>query len=172
MTKQRLYVCSLAKVVDTVRQSGARSVVTILTAGASMVRPSEIDPGRHLRIAVSDINAETEGHILPAQDHIARLLAFIFAWDQEAPLVFHCYAGVSRSPAAAFIAACALRPHCAEHQLARDLRSASPTATPNRRLIALADHMMGRDGRMIDAIGAIGRGADCFEGAPFALDLA
>jgi hypothetical protein len=48
----------------------------------------------------------------------------------------------------------------------------SPTATPNRRLVALADRRLGREGRMAAAIAAIGRGADCFEGAPFALELA
>ncbi len=168
----RLYVCSLTKVVDTVRASGARSLVTILTAGASLVRPSEIAPRRHLRIAVSDIEAPQGGHILPGAEHVERLLAFLDAWDQREPLVIHCYAGVSRSPAAAFIAACALTPRRAEIDVARELRRASPTATPNRRLVALADHMLVRQGRMIDAVTAIGRGADCFEGAPFALEVA
>jgi predicted protein tyrosine phosphatase len=168
----RLYVCSLTKVVDTVRASGARSLVTILTAGASLVRPCEIARERHLRIAVSDIDAALDGHILAGGEHIDRLLAFLEAWDQKEPLVIHCYAGVSRSPAAAFVAACALAPHRTEIDVAQELRRASPTATPNRRLVALADRKLGRDGRMSEAIAAIGRGADCFEGAPFALELA
>lgn len=172
MTSGRLYVCSLTKVVDTVRASGARSLVTILTAGASLARPCEIARDRHLRIAVSDIEAPRDGQVLPGDEHIDRLLAFVGDWDREAPLVIHCYAGVSRSPAAAFIAACALAPHRCEMELARELRRASPTATPNRRLVAIADERLGRGGRMSDAIAAIGRGADCFEGAPFALELA
>jgi len=171
MTMGRLYVCSLTRVVDTVRDSGARSLVTILTAGASLARPCEIVRERHLRIAVSDIEAPREGHILPGREHIERLLDFMTAWDRREPLVIHCYAGVSRSPAAAFIAACALAPHRPEADLAQALRAASPTATPNRRLVALADQVLGRGGRMTDAIATIGRGADCFEGAPFALDL-
>jgi predicted protein tyrosine phosphatase len=167
----RLYVCSLTKVVDTVRSSGARSLITILTAGASLVRPSEIAPERHLRIAVSDIDTTQDGHVLPCCTHIESLLAFAEDWDQRDPLVIHCYAGVSRSPAAAYIMACALAPRRAESELADELRRASPTATPNRRLIALADEMMGRGGRMVRAISEIGRGADCYEGAPFALEL-
>lgn len=162
----------MTKVVDTVRASGARSLVTILTAGASLVRPCEIARERHLRIAVSDIDKAVDGHVLPGEEHIDRLLAFIEEWDQTDPMVIHCYAGVSRSPAAAYIAACALAPHRCEFELAQDLRRLSPTATPNRRLIALADRRMGREGRMAAAIAAIGRGADCFEGAPFALELA
>lgn len=171
MPNGRLYVCSMTKVVDTVRESGARSLITILTAGASLVRPCEIPRERHLRIAVSDIEAPREGHLLPGDAHIERLLGFLQEWDRAAPLVIHCYAGVSRSPAAAYIAACALAPQRCEMELARELRRASPTATPNRRLVALADERLGREGRMNDAIAAIGRGADCYEGAPFALEL-
>jgi predicted protein tyrosine phosphatase len=171
MTAARLYVCSLTKVVDTVRASGARSLVSILTAGASVARPREIAEARHLRIAVSDIDAAQDGHILAGRDHVERLLGFLHDWDRRAPLVIHCYAGVSRSPAAAFVAACALAPRRDELDLARELRRVSPTATPNRRLVALADDMLARSGRMNAAIADIGRGADCFEGAPFALEL-
>jgi predicted protein tyrosine phosphatase len=168
----RLYVCSLGRVFDTVRASGAQSLVTVLTAGASVARPSQICPTRHLRIAVSDIEAPLDGHILPGAEHVERLFDFLRAWDQSAPMVIHCYAGVSRSPAAAFIAACALAPHRPELDLARELRRVSPTATPNRRLVALADQLLGREGRMSAAVADNGRGVDCFEGAPFALDLA
>jgi predicted protein tyrosine phosphatase len=172
MANGRLYVCSMTKVVDTVRSSGARSLVTILTAGASLVRPCEISRERHLRVAVSDIEAPAEGHVLPGEEHIDRLVAFMEQWDQSDPMVIHCYAGVSRSPAAAYVAACALAPHRCEFELAQELRRMSPTATPNRRLVALADRRLGREGRMVAAIAAIGRGADCFEGAPFALEFA
>jgi len=172
MTVGRLYVCSLTKVVDTVRGSGARSLVTILTAGASLARPCEIAQERHLRIAVSDIETPQEGHVLAGGEHIERLLTFLETWDQRQPLVIHCYAGVSRSPAAAFVAACALAPHRDELELARQLRRVSPTATPNRRLVAVADQVLGRRGRMCAAIAEIGRGADCYEGAPFAFELA
>jgi predicted protein tyrosine phosphatase len=168
----RLYVCSLTKVVDTVRASGARSLVTILTGGASLVRPNEIAPERHLRLSVADIDTSRDGHVLACSDHIESLIAFAAAWDRREPLVIHCYAGVSRSPAAAFILACALAPQRSECELAQELRRASPTATPNRRLVALADKILERDGRMNEAIAGIGRGADCFEGAPFALELA
>ncbi|MFY9629087.1 MAG: tyrosine phosphatase family protein [Methylocystis sp.] len=166
-----LYVCPLGRVVDTVQSTGARSLVTILTAGASSVRPCEIAPPRHLRLAVSDIEAPLDGHVLPGSEHVESLLAFLREWDRRQPLVIHCYAGVSRSPAAAFIGACALEPDRREIEIAQELRRASPTATPNRRLVALADRMLGRQGRMVEAVAAIGRGADCYEGAPFAMEL-
>jgi len=86
-------------------------------------------------------------------------------------MLIHCFAGVSRSTASAFIAACLLAPHRDEHEIARALRKASPTATPNARFVALADSRLERKGRMSAAVAAIGRGEDCFEGLPFALEI-
>ena len=73
-------------------------------------------------------------------------------------MVIHCWAGISRSTAAALISLCALNPRCAEHLIARRLREASPTAYPNRLMIRLADAALGRKGRMVAAVEAIGRG--------------
>jgi predicted protein tyrosine phosphatase len=114
---------------------------------------------------------DVEGHTLPSQSHVENMLAFVRRWDQTAPLLIHCWAGVSRSTAAAFIAACALRPHRDETEIAQAVRANSPTATPNARLVAIADAMLGRNGRMVAAIDKIGQGRNCFEGAPFALEL-
>jgi predicted protein tyrosine phosphatase len=85
--------------------------------------------------------------------------------------VVHCFAGISRSTAGAFVTACALSPHRDELAIARALRTASPTATPNRRIIALADRMLGRNGRMIMAIEEIGPGMAAYASEPFRLDL-
>jgi predicted protein tyrosine phosphatase len=167
----RLHVCSLAKVPDTVRDTGARSLVTLIDRGTHVARPLEIAADRHLYVSISDIVEAIDGHILPSDGHVAELLEFVRRWDRAAPMLIHCYAGVSRSTAAAFITACALSPHRDEYEIATAIRRNSPTATPNARLIALADAMLQRDGRMSAAIRRIGRGQDCFEGVPFALEL-
>jgi predicted protein tyrosine phosphatase len=83
----------------------------------------------------------------------------------------HCYAGISRSTAGAFVTACALNPQRDESAIARALRDASPTAMPNIRIVSLADTMLGRDGRMIAAIRAIGLGTAAYASEPFRLDL-
>jgi predicted protein tyrosine phosphatase len=84
-------------------------------------------------------------------------------------LVVHCWAGISRSTAAAFAALCAINPDVDEELIARRLREASPTAYPNRLMIRLADAALGRRGRMMQAIEGIGRGVVAVEAVPFAL---
>ena len=164
-----LHVCPLSRLDETLRRSGASSVVTLLRPGGVTV---PMLPGRrHLRLDFSDIAEPLDGHLMPGAEHVDALLRFAADWDRAAPLLIHCYAGVSRSTAAAFAIACALQPRADEATLAGALRSASPTATPNPRIVALADDRLGRGGRMIAAISAIGRGAECFEGEPFRLEL-
>ena len=167
----RLHVCSLALIADTVEKTGARSLLTLLSPGTPVERPGAIRPERHLYLAISDIVAPTPGQILPDRAHLDDLIAFVRGWDRAEPMLIHCYAGVSRSTAAAFIAACALKPRRDEFEIAGALRAASPTATPNARLVALADAALERSGRMNAAITEIGRGEECFEGTPFALEL-
>jgi predicted protein tyrosine phosphatase len=128
-------------------------------------------PERHLHLAVSDIVEATPGQVLPEATHLDELLKFVYAWDRAEPMLIHCFAGVSRSTAAVYIAACALAPKRDEFNVARSLRAASPTASPNTLLVALADDALGRGGRMREAIAEIGRGRECFEGEPFALEL-
>lgn len=168
----RLHVCPLSRLPATAAQSGARSLITLMTAGHALVRrPDAIAPDRHLLVGVSDIVSPTAGYTHPEEGHVAAMLAFFAAWDREAPLLMHCYAGVSRSTAAAYVGACALRPDRSEEEVAAALRSASPTATPNARIVALADALLGRQGRMAAAIARLGRGQDCYEGEPFWLEV-
>jgi predicted protein tyrosine phosphatase len=120
---------------------------------------------------MDDITLPLEGYTAPADEHVSKLIAFVRGWDRAAPLVMHCYAGISRSTAAAYVAACTLNPQRDERAIARKLRLASPTATPNLRIVALADRALGRGGRMTTAIEEIGRGAMAYEAYPFRLDL-
>jgi predicted protein tyrosine phosphatase len=167
-----IHVCSLARLHATVEETGARRVVSLMRDVELVRRPPTIEDADHLRLRLDDISVPLEGYTIPAEEHIAELLTFVHSWDRAAPLVIHCYAGVSRSTAGAFVSACALNPRRAEAEIAQDIRRLSPTATPNARIVALADQMLGRDGRMVAAIEAIGRGVECYEGHPFRLDLA
>ena len=166
-----LHVCSLAKIAGTVEATGARSLITLISAQTPVNRPAPIEARRHLHITMSDIVLPMDGQILPGEAHIGELLRFVRGWDRVHPVVIHCYAGVSRSTAAAFITACALNPARSEAEIAQIMRSRSPTATPNSRMVELADGALKRGGRMIRAVENIGRGENCFEGVPFQLEL-
>jgi predicted protein tyrosine phosphatase len=167
----QINVCPLSLLDATVMATGAKQILTLLNVGTKVVRPASVDERMHLFLGMNDIVEAVDGQILPGDDHLSQLLRFVRGWDQQSPLVIHCFAGVSRSTAAAFTTACALNPGLDEHELAQTIRLLSPTATPNRRIVALADDRLGRNGRMLAAIDAIGRGEECFEGVPFALKV-
>lgn len=166
-----LHVSPLSRLDETVAAVRARHLVTLINIGTTVIRPAGIAADRHLFLGMSDISQALDGHVLAGQEHMASLLAFFHDWDRAAPMVIHCWAGISRSTAAAYIAACTLNPERDEEEVADALRRAAPSATPNARLVALADASLGRRGRMIRAIERIGRGADAFEGRPFAMPL-
>jgi len=166
-----IHVCSLARLHETVVGTGARHVVSLIGDEARIDRPVAIVPENHLWLRLHDIAAPLDGYIVPDEEHIADLLKFVRGWDRRAPLVVHCYAGISRSTASAFASVCALNPHRDEASIALALRRASPTATPNIRIVSLADRLLGRRGRMVAAIEIIGRGTLASEGEPFRLDL-
>ena len=167
-----IHVCSLARLYDTVDETGARHIVTLLRLTDRVVRPRHIAPENHLVLSVDDISMPIDGYTLPGQEHVARLINFVSAWDRRTPMVVHCFAGISRSTAGAFVAACALNPRRDEREIAWAIRRASRTAQPNARIVAVADRLLKRDGRMISAIQIIGPGQAALEGTPFRLDIA
>jgi predicted protein tyrosine phosphatase len=167
-----IHVCSLARLPATIEATRAQHVITLLKQIALVPQPLNIPPGNHLHVGVDDIAEPIEDYIHPADEHVSRLLAFVQQWQACSPLIVHCYAGISRSTAAAFIAACALCPDRDEALIANAIREASPTANPNRLLVMLADEQLKRGGRMVAAVDEIGPGVVASEGVPFRLDLA
>ena len=125
----------------------------------------------HLRVQVDDITEHMEGFVAPTDLHVDQVLSFVRNWDRRAPMVVHCYAGISRSTASAFAAVCVLNPHRDEASIARQIRAASPIASPNRLIVSLADKALGREGRMLRALDEMGPGNMLVEGRPFRLDL-
>jgi predicted protein tyrosine phosphatase len=166
-----IHVCSLSRLHRTVEETGARHVVTLLRDLHLVTRPMSVDEDKHLLLGMDDIPEPAEGLVAPCEEHVQRLINFAHGWDRAAPLVVHCYAGISRSTAGAFVTACALTPGRTELEIAQELRRRSDTACPNRRIVSIADDLLGRNGRMVDAISAIGIGTAAYEGVPFQLAL-
>ena len=166
-----IYVCSLAHLPSTVDASGARHVITVMGKLDRVQRPLTIAPNNHLRVAMDDVTVPAEGFAAPNRAQVETILTFARRWDRAAPLVIHCFAGISRSTASAFATVCALSPQRDEHAIAQALRRASPTASPNRLIVELADDLLQRRGRMVAAIDALEPGVPVMEGVPFSLAL-
>ena len=166
-----IHVCSLARLHATVDETGARHIVTLLRLTDRVQRPNHIHPENHLVLAVDDIAAPMDGYTVPGEEHVERLIDFVGHWDRAAPMVVHCFAGISRSTAGAYVAACVLNPQRDEMQIAQAIRHASRTAQPNPRIVSIADRLLQRDGRMVHAVEAIGPGQAAAEGDPFRLDI-
>src|SRR4030081_839619 len=166
-----IHVCSLAALPDTVRASGASHVLTVMANVDQVQRPESILPANHLKVQVDDITEQLEGFVAPSHLHIEQVLDFVRGWDRGAPMVVHCYAGISRSTASAFAAACLLNPHRDEISIAKQIRAASAIASPNRLIVSLADKALGREGRMLRALDEMGPGSMTVEGRPFRIEL-
>ncbi|MGD9866842.1 MAG: tyrosine phosphatase family protein [Hyphomicrobiales bacterium] len=169
MIPNHIYVGPLSAVVSTVEASRIGHLVTLINSDSMIDTPAGIAAGRHLRLAMNDITEALPGMVPPGESHVAELIEFATGWDRKTPMLIHCWAGISRSTAAAFVTLCALNPQAEEHRIAQAIRAASPTATPNARIVKLADAALGRGGRMTDAVMAIGPGAPVMEARVFSL---
>ena len=168
----RIHVTPLSQLDATLEATRARRMITLLSVDSVFTRPASIAERDLLHLSMHDIAEPRDGFVAPSEDHVRAILEFGRDWDRGAPLVIHCFAGISRSTAAAYVIAAALRPDLGETELARELRRRGPSATPNPLIVAHADRLLSRGGRMIEAIAAIGRGAEAYEGTPFFIDLA
>ena len=166
-----IHVCSLAALPSTVKTTGASHVLTVMANVDQVQRPVSVLPANHLKVQMDDITEAIEGFVAPTETHVEQVLNFVRGWDRSAPLVVHCYAGISRSTASAFAAACALNPHRDEITIARQIRAASPIAAPNRLIVSLADKALGREGRMLRALDEMGPSSLTNVGEPFRIDL-
>jgi len=167
-----ILVCPLSHATALALDKKPSRVVSLLDPESRFPKIDGYDHQRHLCVEVHDINEEVEGEDACCDLRMRRILDFVGAWDRQAPILIHCYAGISRSTATAFITACAHNPGADELEIARELRAASPSAWPNKRFVALADAQLGRDGRMSRAIDAIGDGHNWYdigEAQPFTL---
>ena len=167
----RIHVCPLSAVPRVVAGCSASHLLTCLQDEILVETPALIQPDRHIRLHVHDIAAPMLGYVAPDERHMAKVIEFAHLWNGVGPMVIHCWAGISRSTAAAFVSLCALNPDASELTIAHRLRDASTTAQPNRLMVRLGDAALARSGRMVAAVDAIGRGVAAFEAQPFSLPV-
>ena len=166
-----ILVTPLSVVEDTIRRYRPSHLVTLLSPEHMIDTPVGVMPEQHLQLAVNDVADPAFGETPPGEQHIERLLSFGRAWSGEAPMLVHCWAGISRSTAAAYILLCDRFGAGCESEVAKALRLRAPHAFPNALMVQLADAALARDGRMSAAIAALGRGCIVAEGECVELPL-
>ena len=165
-----IVVAPLAEIDRAAERYAPRTMLTLMSTDDPVPAPPGVE--RHVSLTfndVADVSAAARGLVPPAREHVQTILDTVRAWDGEAPLLIHCWFGVSRSPAAAILALAALAPERDADEIADALRTAAPYATPNARMIALGDELLDRRGALVRAVERIGRGAETGGGEVFAL---
>src|SRR4051812_35056011 len=150
----RLLIAPFSVLEDVVRRHRPSHLLTLLDE-PFVPTPRSIPPDRHLRLRMHDIVEPMDGGIMPESSHVGDLVAFGQTWDRTAPLLVHCWAGISRSTAAAYILLCDLHGPGHEERIAQGLRFHAPHAHPNRLLVRHADLILDRRGRMVAAVEAM-----------------
>jgi predicted protein tyrosine phosphatase len=158
-----IYVCNMQDMPWHVENLRPSHLVSLVPPKEQPPTPPGMLAERHLRLIIDDISEPLPGYILPDLYHVATLVDFLMGWPGDRPILLHCIAGISRSMAAALIAL-ALDAEGREAEAARCLRDAAPHARPNARMIALADDILCREGRLVDACRRMGPATDAASG--------
>lgn len=166
----RILITSLADLPDAMAAHRPSHIVSLLSSGYMIETPEGFPADRHLRLSMHDI-ADEGGAEAPARRHVDALLDFGRSWDAKAPMIVHCWAGISRSTAATFTLLCDRAGPGAEREIAQALRMRAPHAQPNKLFVRLADEALMRNGAMVRAIDAIGSGEIATEGVPVEMPL-
>jgi len=160
----RILVTPLSAVEGVLRDHRPSHMVTLLSPEHMIDTPAGFPPERHLRVGMNDVVDVAAGDTPPDRRHAEDILAFARGWSAEQPMLVHCWAGISRSMAATYIILCDRLGEGNEMAAATAIRERAPHAYPNALLVQHADACLGRDGRMVAAIKAIGAGRIVAEG--------
>ena len=144
----KIWISSLRDVYDAHSRAAPVHVISLLSPGSDFPAFDGFGDDRHKRMEINDILEDMEDRPAPGDQHVEELISFLNRWSPKDPLLVHCWAGMSRSTATAMIAACLHNPHADEQEIGAALGAASPTAFPNTRIVAIADEMLEREGRL------------------------
>lgn len=145
--------------IEELPSHGSRSVSHVL----SVIDPDlpEIaafaDYGDHHRTVLRfhDIIDPADGKVMPTREHLESILDFgatlraAEARGADGHLLVHCHMGISRSTAAMLTLMAQATPDLEEEKLFERLRDIRPQAWPNSVMVAYADEMLGRNGRLV-----------------------
>jgi predicted protein tyrosine phosphatase len=150
-----LTVCGLAE-LDGHSARGVTHVLSILDP--DWPEPAAFEAfGPHARATLRfhDVIAPAPGALAPQKADVEAILAFARDAGDVSHLLIHCHAGISRSTAAMLMILAQAHPHESEDSLADRIAKIRPQAWPNSRMVAFADALLGRAGRLTAALGPL-----------------
>ena len=115
----------------------------------------DFDPHSRVTFRFHDAIEPNSGVVLPQKIVVDAILAFGRDAGDVRHLLIHCHAGISRSTAAMLMILAQAYPHETEDAIVDRLLKIRPQAWPNSRMIAFADELLGRDGRLSAAVAGI-----------------
>ena len=156
-TPFRLTICGIDELADHC-QAKVSHVLSILD-------PMTPEPdafgryGEHARLELrfhDIIEERVPGYDSPQRHHIEALLDFGRGMSQERVedlhLLVHCHMGISRSTAGAVLILTQIEPNWSPDEVMAEVARVRPKAWPNLRMIELGDQLLGRQGRLVDAV--------------------
>ncbi|WP_420477820.1 tyrosine phosphatase family protein [Brevundimonas sp. FT23028] len=148
----QIVVGSLSQARKHKRAFGA--VITLEDPGARpaiRLRFTQKPAPPHLVLAFEDVDDDTLGLSVATEEQVERALNFARD-NRDTALLVHCFHGVGRSAAIALaVFADRLGPG-REPEAIEQLLAIRPQSTPNIVVVRHADHLLGREGRLIRAV--------------------
>jgi len=150
-----VFVESKNRAVSLVKRRNATHWISLLDPGDRQFVPSDsrFDLVNRLFMNFEDVNRDTDSGA-PTRDHVQRILDFTKNVN-DGVIVVNCFAGVSRSTAAAF--AILFQHHRCIETSVEMLLDVRPQACPNPLISKFADDILGCNGRLFEAAETIAK---------------
>ena len=155
----RITICGISELGEH-SAAGVTHVLSLL--GPNAPDPPEFAtfaPHRRLILRFHDVIDPQPNQIAPTREDVERLLVFGREVGETPAdhLLVHCRAGVSRSTAAAALILMQANPKWPASAALDAVAAIRPRAWPNLLILELGDSLLGRNGEIVAAVGAIYR---------------
>lgn len=151
-----LTVCSIEKVPAMILFRGATHVLSLLRGPErnELKMPRAFNKENWLFLDMDDVvNADAE--CAPTKEQVAQILAWGRALPSDAKVVVHCYAGVSRSTAAALSIKVQQLGVDRIDEAVKWLVQVRPVCCPNPVITRFADELLGANGKLHEVAEAV-----------------
>ena len=154
----RITICGIAELGEH-SAAGITHVLSILDPNSPYPEFAALAPHRLLILRFHDVIRPERDQIAPTREDVERLLVFgrEVSATPEAHLLVHCRAGVSRSTAAAALILMQANPKLPAGAALDAVAAIRPRAWPNLLILEFGDALLGRNGEIVAAAGAIYR---------------